>query len=145
MFRYRKLHRYYAVILILLLAMVWFSDEPGTPIPKKIAGLVGLIVVWLTFIAVFTFSRKLMLRFTDGRFRGSLGPHVFEIGEDSFVESNSEGRKESTLAGLKRVAETNSHFFVLSKTGAGYVIPKRDLENYDALYKLQQKVLAGGA
>ena len=145
MFRYRKVHWYYGVILISLLALVWFSNEPGTQVPKKIAGLVGVLVVWLIFIALFAVGSKLLTRFTGGRFRGSLGPHVFEIGEDRFVESNSEGRKETTLAGLKRVAETDSHFFVLSKAGAGYVIPKRDLQSYDALYELQRRVLASGA
>jgi hypothetical protein len=143
-FRYRKVHWYYAVVLISLLAFVWFSNKPATPTAEKVAGLVGITVVWLIFMAVFAVGWKILTRFSGGRFRGSVGPHVFEIGEDRFVESNADGRTEITLAGLRRVAETESHFFVLRKTGTGYVIPKRDLQSYDALYELQKRVTERG-
>jgi len=145
LFRYRKVHWYYAVMLISLLAFVWFSNKSATPMAEKIAGLVGVIVLWLMFMVVFAVGWKILTRFSGGRFRGSVGPHGFEIGEERFVESNADGRTEVTLAGLRRVAETESHFFLLRKTGTGYVIPKRDLQSYDALYELQKRVTERGA
>jgi hypothetical protein len=93
-------------------------------------------------MVVSTLAWKLITRFTGGGFRGSLGPHVFEISEDSIVESNAQGRTETKIAGLRRIAETDSHFFVITNTGTGYVIPKRDLQSNDALYALQQKITA---
>src|SRR5690242_6421789 len=117
LFRYRKVHWYYAVVLITLLAFVWFSNKPETPTAEKIAGLVGVIVVWLLFMTVFVIGWKILSRFTGGRFRGSTGPHVFEIEQNRFVESNTAGRTEIALAGLRHVAETDLYFFVFSRTG----------------------------
>jgi len=77
---------------------------------------------------------------TGGRFRPSVGPHTYEISEDGFIESNSDGRKEIRIAGIRRVAETGSYFFIFGNTGTGYVIPKKELANFDALRALQQKV-----
>jgi hypothetical protein len=144
MFRYRKVHWYYAVITIFLLVFLWFSNKPETPTAEKIAGLVGVVIVWCILMVVFVVGWKILTRFTGGRFQGSIGPHVFEIGEDRFVESNAEGRKGITLAGLRHVAETDSHFFIIGKTGTGYVIPKRELQSYDALHELQKRVATHG-
>ncbi len=89
MFRYRKLHWFLAVVAVLLLAFVWFSSKPETPTAEKIAGLIGVVIVWLIFMAVFVLGWKALTRFTGGRFRGSVGPHVYEIDGDKFVESNA--------------------------------------------------------
>jgi len=140
MFRYRKMHWFFAAILISLLALVWFSNKPEATLTEKIAGLIGVIVMWCVLMLVFVVVWKLFTRFTGGRFRGSIGPHTFEIGEDTFAESNTQGRQEVRVAGLRRVAETDLHFFVITNTGTGYVIPKRDLQSLDELYALQKRV-----
>jgi hypothetical protein len=141
MFRYRKIHWYFAVLLISLLALVWFSNKPEATLTEKIAGLVGVVVAWGILMLVFAVFWKLVTRFTGGRFRGSIGPHAFEIGEDTFTESNAQGRQEVRVAGLRHVAETDSHFFVITNTGTGHIIPKRDLQSFDALYDLQKRVV----
>ena len=145
MFRYRKMHWYFAVLVIFLLALVWSSNKPEATLTEKIAGLVGVVVAWGILMLVFVVFWKLVTRFTGGRFRGSIGPHVFEIGEETFAESNAQGRQEVRVAGLRRVAETDSHFFVITNTGTGYIIPKRDLQSFDALYDLQKRVVGRAA
>src|SRR5580765_63762 len=90
MFRYRKMHWFFAAILISLLALVWFSNKPEATLTEKIAGLIGVIVMWCVLMLVFVVVWKLFTRFTGGRFRGSIGPHTFEIGEDTFAESNTQ-------------------------------------------------------
>ena len=144
LFRYRKMHWLISVVLVSLLALDWFSYKPNTPTAEKVAGIVGLLVVWAIIMLGFMITWKLLARFTGGRFRGSVGPHVFDISEEAFSESNSQRRQEVHLEGLRRVAETDSHFFVLTNTGTGYVIPKRDLKSYDALHALQKRVAKRG-
>jgi hypothetical protein len=143
-FRYRKMHWFVAVVLVSLLTFVWFSNKPNTPVMEKIAGLMGIAIIWVVLMLIFSIAWKITMRITGGRFRGSIGPHVFEINEDRFIESNAEGRKEVTLAGLRHIAETHSHFFVFTKTGIAFVIPKRDLQNVDAIRELQKKVVTSG-
>jgi hypothetical protein len=145
LFKYRKMHWFVAVTLALCLAYDWFSYAPETPISEKLAGLIGLTVLWFIIVLVLSIAWKIISRFTGGRFRGSTGPHVFEIGEDTFVESNSEGRSEVKIAGLRRIAETDSYFFVIGNTGRGFIIPKRDLQSYDVLRGLQKRIATLGA
>ena len=145
LFHYRKMHWYVAAVLVSLLAFVWFSNKPETTLADKVAGEVGVVVIWAIFMVVFFFAWKVIMRVTGGRFRGSIGPHVFEIGEETFAESNAQGRHELRVTALRRVAEIDSHFIVLTNTGTGYVIPKRDLQSFDALYELQKRVAKHGA
>ena len=145
MFRLRKIHWLLGAMLFSLLAFVWFTNKPEATLADKITSIVGVAVLWAILMSLFFLVWKLITRLTGGRFRGSLGPHVFEIGEDTFVESNAQGRQEFKVAGLRRVAETNSHFFVITHAGTGFVIPKRDVPSYDALYALQKRVSASGA
>ena len=145
MFRYRKMHWYLGAVMIFLLVFVWFSNKPDTPLAEKIAGLVGVVILWGIMMLLFLVFWKLVTRLTGGRFRGSIGPHTFEVNEDMFTESNAQGRQEVRVAGLRRVVETDSHFFVITNSGTGYVIPKRDMQKLDALHALQKKVLERAA
>src|SRR5215467_11457527 len=79
-FRYRKMHWFFAVGLIPGLALLWFGNKPDTPLMEKIAGLVGGIIVWGVIVLILLGAWMLLTRFTGGRFRGSTGPHTFEIG-----------------------------------------------------------------
>ena len=135
----------YPGMLAFLLTLVWFTSKPEATLIERIAVVAGVGVAWVVLMTLFLFVWKVITRLTGGRFRGSVGPHVFEIGEDTFVESNAQGRQELRVAGLRRVAETDSHFFVITNAGTGYVIPKRDVQDYDALHALQKRVAAGGA
>ena len=140
MFRYRKMHWFFAVVLISLLALVWFSNGPEATTGEKIAGLVGIVVVWVILMLIFYVALKIIARFTGGRFRGSVGPHVFEVSDEVFTESNAEGKTETRVAGIRHIAETPAHFFILTTTGRGHVIPKRDVQSFEALRSLQSKV-----
>jgi hypothetical protein len=142
-FRYRKIHWFFAVVMVSLLTLTWFSNKPDASLAEKIAGLVGLIVVWILAMLIFFVIWKLLIHFTGGRFRSSVGPHVFEIGEDTFTESNAQGRHEVRVAGLRRVAETDAHFFVITNSGTYYVVPKRELRDFEPLRALQKRVAGG--
>ena len=139
-FRYRKLHWYLAIIVVSLLSVVWFSHKPQAALGERIASVVGVLIAWVVFMLIFLLIWKIATRLTGGRFRGCLGPHVFEIGEETFTASNSQGRQEVRLTALRRMAETDSYFFIITNAGTGYVIPKRDLQSYEALHVLQKKV-----
>ena len=104
-FRLRKLHWFFAVVMVTLLAFVWFSNKPGTPLSQKIVGELAVVIIWGILMLIFLGASKLITRFTGGRFLGSTGPHTFEIGEETFAEINAQGRQEVRIAGLRRVAE----------------------------------------
>jgi hypothetical protein len=140
-FRYRKLHWYCVFLLACALALSWFSDKPDATMTEKISGLVGMVVLWLFFMGAFL----LFLRFSGGKFRGSVGAHVFEVSDDDFTESHADGKRELRLAGIRHIGETQTHFFVISTTGGGHVLPKRDFQDYDALHSLQARVTKHGA
>jgi hypothetical protein len=145
MFRYRKLHWYYGLILVCLLTFSWFSNKPDATITEKISGLVGIMILWAVFMIVLLLFLKMMTRFRGGRFRGSVGPHIFEVGDDFFTESNADGKIEIRLGGIRHIGETPTYFFVITATGRGHVIPKKDLQDFDALHSLQSKVTKRGA
>lgn len=46
---------------------------------------------------------------------------------------------------IRRVDETRQHFFVISSTGIGHIIPKRELQSTDALRALQSRATKGTA
>lgn len=140
LFRYRKLHWFFAVVLIPLLVLNWFSYKSDAPVKEKVFGLIGLVALWAATMLILLVAWKVIALFTGGRFRGSLGPHVFEVGDEVFTESNANGKIETRLAGIRHIAETPTHFFVLATTGRGHVIPKKDLVSLDPLRSLQSRV-----
>jgi hypothetical protein len=140
MFSYRKLHWFIGVVLISLLVFNWFGHKHDATLTEKIFGLIGLTVLWAATMLIFLLVWKVIARFTGGRFRGSVGPHVFEVSDEVFTESNADGKIETRLAGIRHVAETPAYFFVLTTTGRGHVIPKKDLSSLDALRSLQLRV-----
>jgi YcxB-like protein len=142
-FRYRKEHWYYAFALISLLAFDWFIRIPKASTIEKIASLIFLVVLVSVTTIVVNVSWGIFTRLNGGRYQGSIGLHTFEVSEDKFVESNTNGRQEVMLSGLKHIGETKTHFFILCKSGTGYVIPKLGLENFDSLHQLQKRVEAG--
>jgi len=142
LFRYRKMHWLFGIIIVSMLSFVWYSNKPNATAAERISGIVGFLIGWMALTVIFVLGWMLLRRLTGGRFRGSIGSHVFEIGEDTFVESNAEGRKEIKIAGLRHLGETDSYFFVMSRAGSFFVVPKRDLQNSDALHALKKKVTA---
>ncbi|HWQ92664.1 MAG TPA: YcxB family protein [Clostridia bacterium] len=140
LFRYRKIHWLYGGMLVLILSLAWFGGRPEETVADKIYLLIGSAVIFAGAGLVFYFVLLLISRFTGARFRGTVGEHVFEISDEGLTESNANGKIETRLGGIRRIDETTQHFFVLTTTGMGHVIPKRDLTSFDALRALQSRV-----
>lgn len=145
LFRYRKIHWIYGMMLAVILLLVWFGGRPEETIGDKICLLIGCTCIFGVVGLLFYLTHRLMTRFTGGRFRGTTGEHVFEISEDGIVESNTNGRIETRINAIRRIDETAQHFFVITTTGMGHIIPKRAIENPDALRALQRLVTKGEA
>jgi len=143
LFRYRKIHWLYGGMLALILLITWLGGPPEETVTDKIHALIGGVVLFGGAGLVFYIILRLISRFTGGRFRGTTGEHVFEISDDVLVETNRNGRIETRLGGIRRIDETARHFFVLTTTGMGHVIPKRGLESPDALRALKSRVGKG--
>jgi hypothetical protein len=143
LFRYRKIHWLYGGMLALILLLTWFGGRPEETSTDKIYALIGGVVIFGGAGLVFYVILHLISRFTGGRFRGTTGEHVFEISDDGLIEWNANGKIETRVSGIKRIDETAQHFFVITTTGMGHVIPKRGLESSDALRFLQSRVTKG--
>jgi hypothetical protein len=109
----------------------------------KVYGLIGGVIIFGGVGLLFFLVLRLISRFISASFRGTIGEHVFEISDDGLTESNANGKIETRLGGIRRIDETAQHFFVITTTGVGHVIPKRDLESPDALRALQARVTRG--
>ena len=140
LFRYRKIHWLYGGMLALLLLFIWLGGKPEETTRDKISTSIGIVVGFGGFTLISLLVLRVISRFTGARFRGTVGQHVFEISEDGLTESNANGKIETRLTAIRRVDETPQHFFVITTTGIGHVIPKRDLENADTLRVLRTKV-----
>jgi hypothetical protein len=140
MFRYRKIHWLYGGMLALILLLTWFGGRPEETATDKIYVLIGGVVIFGGAGLVFYLIFRLISRFTGGRFRGTTGEHVFEISDDALTESNVNGKIETRLCAIRCIDETAQHFFVITTTGMGHIIPKRGLESPDALRVLQSRV-----
>ena len=140
LFRYRKIHWYFGVMLVLLLVLTWFGGRPEETIIDKIYALIGGVVIFGGVGLVLYLVLQHISRFTGTRFHGTTGDHVFTISDDGLIESNANGTTETRLGGIRRIDETSQHFFVMTTTGMGHVIPKRDLESFDALRALQAEI-----
>jgi hypothetical protein len=141
-FRYRKFHWFFILAWIWVAVVNWRSYRPDATMIQKVFGLVAVTVIWIATIFISWVVWKILIYMTGSRFRASIGPHVYDISEDGLVESNTDGRKEIKVSGLKHVAETGAYFFIFAKTGMGYVIPKKDLTSFDELHALQSKVVS---
>jgi len=138
LFRYRKIHWLFGTMLALILLLNWVGAPPGATNMEKIQSLVGATVVFSGLTTVLLLIRRL---FGSG-FRGTLGEHTFDISESGITESNATGTVETRLEGIRSVDETTNHFFVITKTGLGHVLPKRDLRDTQTLQSLRDAVRA---
>lgn len=143
MFRYHKIHWLYGGMLALILLLTWFGGRPEETTTDKIYALIGGVIIFGGACLVLYLILRLVDRFTRTRFRGTTGEHVFEISDDGLTESNANGKIETRIGGIRRIDETAQHFFVITTTGMGHVIPKRGLESPDALRVLQSRVTKG--
>jgi hypothetical protein len=143
MFRYRKIHWLYGAMLALVLLFTWLGGGSGESVRDKVYGLIGGVIIFGGVGLLFFLVLRLISRFIGASFRGTIGEHVFEISDDGLTESNANGKIETRLGGIRRIDETAQHFFVITMTGVGHVIPKRDLESPDALRALQARVTRG--
>src|SRR5579859_2112579 len=98
-FRYRKLHWFFIVAWIWVAVVNWRSYKTDAAMIQKVFGLVAVTVIWIATILLLWAVWKIIAYVTGGRFRASIGPHVYDISEDGLVESNSDGRKEIKVSG----------------------------------------------
>ena len=113
MFRYRKIHWLYGGMLALLLLLTWLGGKPEETTTERVFALVGVVVVFGGFALIFLLVLRVISRFTGARFRGTLGQRAFEISEDGVTESNTNGRIETRVSGIRRIDETPHHFFII--------------------------------
>jgi hypothetical protein len=137
LFRYRKVHWLYGVILIFILLQSWFSEKT---LFERISLMIGATVMFAVAITILTAITLILSHFLGTRFRGTTGEHIFEVSTDGISESHANGKVETKISGIKRIDETARHFFVLTSCGLGYIIPKRDLDSFDSLHALQASI-----
>ncbi|MEY2576806.1 MAG: hypothetical protein QOF80_2293 [Verrucomicrobiota bacterium] len=125
-------------MLALILLLNWVGAPPGATNMEKIQSLVGATLVFSGLTTVLLLIRRLF----GSRFRGTLGEHTFDVSKSCIKESNATGTIETRLEGIRSVDETTNHFFVITKTGLGHVLPKRDLQDTQALQSLRDAVRA---
>jgi len=124
----------------LLLALTWFGGRPEETVTHKLFTLLAGVIFFGGAALVLYVILRLVSHFMRTRFSGTLGEHVFEITGDALTETNSNGRIETRFGAIRRIDETTHHFIVITSTGLGHVIPKRDLENPSALRELRSKI-----
>lgn len=136
-YRYHKYHWQYVACLLVFLAIVWFGGKEGESTQDKIYLLVGSLFFFVVMFAVLMGAVALFQHLTGSRFRGPLGRHVFEVSTGGVKETNDFGTNETLLAGIKAVDETSGHFFIVTRSGVGYIIPKRGHSDFGALHELR--------
>jgi hypothetical protein len=140
MFRIRKTHWLYIVMVAGLLLLTWFGGKPEETVTEKIYLLVGTLMLFGLFGGLMMLIFWLVSRLGGARFQGPLGEHVFTITPGSITESSSFGTVETKVAAIRCVDETAKHFFVISAAGIGHIIPKRGLTAMEALRELRAQV-----
>jgi len=145
MFRIRKMHWLYIVMVTGLLLLTWFGGKPEETVTEKIYLLVGTLVLFGLFGSLMMLIFWLVGRLGGARFQGPLGEHVFTLTPDSITETSSFGTVETKVAAIRRVDETANHFFVISAAGLGHIIPKRGLSATEALRELRDQVKSAKA
>lgn len=138
--KYRKIHWLYGFVLSVFLVLSWFGRDRSDSMPVQIAMLVAGAVFLIVGVAGFTFIVHLLGRIFRRPFNGTLGLHEIEIRADGVTETNEAGRIETRLGGIRGVDETANHFFVITTSGLGHVIPKRDLQDFGPLKQLAEQV-----
>lgn len=140
LYRYRKIHWLYLAMLILVLTLVWFGGDADDTLAEKGFFLLGATIVFGGMALVFRVLIWLLNLIVRAPLGGTLGDHEFAITETGITETNSQGKIETLIAGIKGIRETSDHFFIVTKAGFGHVVPKRDLTDFTNLRELQSRV-----
>ena len=138
LFRHHKVHWLYGGMLaLLLLLLTWLGMAPEETTRGSVFALIGGFVVCGGIAVIALRILRVASRSKCTCFRGKVGEQVFELTEDGLVESNSNGNIESRAPAIRLIDETPDYFFIITTTGMGHVIPKRDLRSTDALRVLR--------
>jgi hypothetical protein len=127
-------------MLVVILTLTWFGGKPEETTRDKLLLLFGGAVVFGGIGLLYFLVMRIVTRLMGTRFRGTIGPHVFEITEEGITESNADGKTETRMHGIRRIDETREHFFIITKGGVGHVIPKREFPELEPIRSLRNKV-----
>lgn len=143
-FRYRKLHLIFAIPLIFVALSSWFGGKPGETAAHRLSVVLVSIVFLVVVMAVFLTLLWLIKRVSKAKFMPQLGAHTFEVTADGVIEENEATRLETKTVGIQRIDDRPEHYFVITKSGLGHIIPKRDVPNPDALLALKADLERSG-
>jgi hypothetical protein len=62
---------------------------------------------------------------SEGRNRGTLGPHRMAISREGLVDATDVGEAKTLWAGIERVEESADYIFLYKSALSAYVVPKR--------------------
>lgn len=68
-------------------------------------------------------DRQVRRLYREGKNRGILGPHEFEVSDAMLVERTPVGETRTVLAAVERVASDGTHTFIYLSALTAYVIP----------------------
>lgn len=137
LFRIRKIHWFYAVMIAGLLSLVWLGGKPEETLVDKIFLTIGTLVLFGLFGGILALIFWVINRLTRAKFHGPLGEHTFALSHEGITEISSFGTVETKIAAIRRTDETTGHFFIISAAGIGHIIPKRALKTAEALQELR--------
>lgn len=137
MFKRQKIHWIYGGMFLIFLGIIWFGGRPDETKTDKIYLLIGSAIFFGVALFAITALMKLFNRVVGSGFTGTTGEHEFEVFDNRITEKSIGSKIETRLEGIKFIDETQNHLFLITHTGLGHVIPKRDLKNDDQLCALR--------
>lgn len=142
---YRQLLPAMLVVIGLLLLLSWFGN-PSLSIKERAYSLLFTVFLCVGILGGgFAYLQWFYLPRLNRRYLGALGKCRFEVSPDGFIERSAWGSTELLLPGIKSVEEAAEHFFVMSKSGVAFVIPKHALGTFAPFETLRERVKAQNA
>lgn len=123
-----KLHWCVAACLPLAALLFWFAVGAEASVALVLRVIASLLAgVGLLLLAVMAGQFASRNKPVDEK-RVPLGTQTYELTEKTITVTSGQRRMEFPVSALHSVTETPSHFFVVVRQGADFIIPRRGLD-----------------
>jgi hypothetical protein len=106
----------------------------------------GLSILWIIFSPKWLFKRtlnKTKKMMEDGDNSGILGLHKIILNDEGIIHTEPESEQKIKWSGIKKIEESDSHYFLYNTAVSAIIIPKEKiLNNVDQLDKLLKNNIA---
>ncbi|MFS0575160.1 YcxB family protein [Sporosarcina sp. 179-K 3D1 HS] len=128
-----KMQRFISPILFMAAAFL-FSKMGEIPLPISLSTFGVMSILWVLFYPKYFYQlikRNAKKMIKEGKNDGLLGDHKMMMTDEGIVDTTSIGETRVSWSGITQWKEDAHYFYLYNSAVSAYILPKRELEDFE--------------